>query len=310
MDTLHKSDKWTKDYFHITKSLGSIQPMFQKNFHWPLMLDFQTTDWGLKSILQFSPYMLTDTVIDDPDFIPALKHARDFAQNAHPGLRFEVGMGSTIIRARGLASIITIEGINDLEEVRISKTNYDHDRSIHTDDLGTFVNKKRLTYGAYKQTLESEKHVSGLKHQANTLMEQCKVLTDQIVEAKIELDKRFARLDELDTLLSYDYPTMALDDVRPEPVVYFIREAVHTGLVKVGKTNNLHNRLPGLGETKGPVRFDYQIVHVIYTRHNDALERQLHRRFADKRRHGEWFALTPEDIAAIQGDYGTRWERT
>lgn len=261
--------------------------------------------------MEFSPEELTDDEIDSPEFIPALKHARDFALSAHPGLHYDCGTGCQIKRASGLPHILTVESNNDFNEVRVYDTHYDFDGSSSTKKVGVFVNEVTLKHGGiYRYSLEGEKDISGLKHQANTLMEQCKVLTDQIVEAKIELDKRFARLDELDTLLSYDYPTMALDDVRPEPVVYFIREAVHTGLVKIGKTNNLHNRLPGLGETKGPVRFDYQIVHVIYTRHNDALERQLHRRFADKRRHGEWFALTPEDIAAIQGDYGTRWERT
>lgn len=304
---------WTRN-IQVSHSWCGIQPQFHQDFAQPALLTFRQTVGGLKCVLELLPETLTDEVIDDPRLIPALKQARNVALEAHPGLYYNFvadGVYPPVKHVSGAPSVITFRGEDDFGKIRVHATHYGYDGSTKTESMGTFVNAEYATHdGSYRRAKLEGQRVEELQQQAVDLSEHIGRLAQHIQDAEQELSEKMGRLNELDTLLSCDYPTMALDDVRPEPVVYFIREAVHTGLVKVGKTNNLHNRLPGLGETKGPVRFDYQIVHVIYTRHNDALERQLHRRFADKRRHGEWFALTPEDIAAIQGDYGTRWERT
>ncbi len=74
-------------------------------------------------------------------------------------------------------------------------------------------------------------------------------------------------------------------------VVYILK--ADNGLYKIGKTSNPDERLPRLA-----IQLPYPIVVVrqILTDDMDALESELHRRFADKRAHGEWFRLTQADL--------------
>lgn len=47
--------------------------------------------------------------------------------------------------------------------------------------------------------------------------------------------------------------------------------------------------------------YPIEIVHEIRTAKPEDLERSLHEQFAHKRRNGEWFALSPDDIEYIKG---------
>lgn len=66
---------------------------------------------------------------------------------------------------------------------------------------------------------------------------------------------------------------------------------------KIGCTTNLTKRLRALG-IKSP--FPLTIVALLQTENIYALERELHYRFAAKRRRGEWFDLSDEDIVTLQ----------
>ncbi|MEL6612221.1 MAG: GIY-YIG nuclease family protein [Bacteroidota bacterium] len=69
-----------------------------------------------------------------------------------------------------------------------------------------------------------------------------------------------------------------------------------SGLYKIGRTINLTKRVTHLA-VKLPVRIE--LVHSIPSSDYVWAEETLHERFADKRDHGEWFALREGDVHAI-----------
>lgn len=81
--------------------------------------------------------------------------------------------------------------------------------------------------------------------------------------------------------------------------VYILRST--TGHYKIGRTKDPENRLR-IFDVKLPFRVDFTLL-ISSDRHRK-LEQELHRRFADKRLDGEWFALTPEDIEALHQEFG------
>lgn len=66
---------------------------------------------------------------------------------------------------------------------------------------------------------------------------------------------------------------------------------------KIGKSISPVARTQQLGGTKLP--YDITLLVTIETPDMDRLERELHRRFADRQMQGEWFRLTPDDIAYV-----------
>ena len=79
--------------------------------------------------------------------------------------------------------------------------------------------------------------------------------------------------------------------------VYVIQDADVTGWYKIGKTTKPSERIAHF-DTMLP--FEVRLVHIISSKNCDAVEAVLHRRFADKRQRGEWFALEGADIAWIK----------
>jgi hypothetical protein len=82
--------------------------------------------------------------------------------------------------------------------------------------------------------------------------------------------------------------------------VYILRS--ETGHYKIGRTTNPEDRLTTFS-VKLPFRVNYELV--ISSDHHRQFEIELHKRFADKRIDGEWFALTTEDIEALRQEYGS-----
>jgi len=77
--------------------------------------------------------------------------------------------------------------------------------------------------------------------------------------------------------------------------VYLIRS--ESGHYKIGRTVNPEDRIQTFS-VKLPFRVEYE--HLIKCEDQVALERALHTRFSDKRVEGEWFDLSPEDVAYIK----------
>lgn len=80
--------------------------------------------------------------------------------------------------------------------------------------------------------------------------------------------------------------------------VYFI-EAKETGLIKIGLANCARARLKQL-QTLSPVPL--VLLGVVETDKFGALEKDLHRRFAEHRAHGEWFHACEPIRAYIAAD--------
>lgn len=82
----------------------------------------------------------------------------------------------------------------------------------------------------------------------------------------------------------------------PAGYVYVIQDVEFSGLYKIGRTssparrlNEIRNNLPG----------ESDVVAIIDTQDAPALEWQLHQRYADGRKRGEWFELSDGQVREI-----------
>ncbi|HEU6449197.1 MAG TPA: GIY-YIG nuclease family protein [Verrucomicrobiae bacterium] len=76
--------------------------------------------------------------------------------------------------------------------------------------------------------------------------------------------------------------------------VYFLGSQLGT---KIGCAADARSRVRSLD---GMLPFETEILHIITTDDRYGLEQAFHFYFSDKHIRGEWFSLTPEDIAFIK----------
>jgi hypothetical protein len=104
---------------------------------------------------------------------------------------------------------------------------------------------------------------------------------------------RFQRMMEELTPSAPEPAPAAIEPATPARWVYFIRCDI-TGLVKIGTSFDPATRLRTLQcGSPTPLRIERQVVGYLLT------EAALHERFAAQRRHGEWFSIGADEVAAV-----------
>lgn len=82
--------------------------------------------------------------------------------------------------------------------------------------------------------------------------------------------------------------------------VYFL--TADNGFTKIGRTKNLDERIHHF-TTKLPYELEETLI--LKTPNSFRLESTLHKRFESKRKRGEWFLLTDDDIELVKKEYRT-----
>ena len=82
----------------------------------------------------------------------------------------------------------------------------------------------------------------------------------------------------------------------PAGYVYVIQDLEYSKLYKIGRTNNPGRRLK---EIRATLPGQSAIVAILKTEDAATLEWQLHQRYADNRKNGEWFALDGAQVREI-----------
>ena len=89
-----------------------------------------------------------------------------------------------------------------------------------------------------------------------------------------------------------DYPRKE----RPAGYVYVIQDTEFSKFYKIGLTNLPSQRI---GDIRQILPGASEIVAIIESNDAPALESQLHRRYAESRKRGEWFALSDSQVREI-----------
>ena len=110
-------------------------------------------------------------------------------------------------------------------------------------------------------------------------------------------------IDRLKKAVSYVKPKPA---EKPKPkreketgYVYLLY--ADNGLIKIGKTKSLQQRLDHF---TAKLPYELRLVGTIKSERYGEIEAELHRLFHDKRKRGEWFDLSEEDLESIKEAYG------
>lgn len=115
----------------------------------------------------------------------------------------------------------------------------------------------------------------------------------RLVQALATLSARDGWADLADLLPSSDHMPTTVSGGREDGSVYLLRSVAH---YKIGRSDQLERRIK---EIRVALPEAATLIHSIRSDDPPGIEAYWHRRFADRRANGEWFALTPEDVRAF-----------
>lgn len=111
-------------------------------------------------------------------------------------------------------------------------------------------------------------------------------------EKRIKLTREYCKENNIRDVLQY-FPTVEKSQSSTLGTVYLYKAR---NFYKIGRTNNSDRRDR---EIKLQLPFEAKLVHRIETDDPVGIEKYWHNRFAAKRKNGEWFCLSDDDIAAF-----------
>ena len=156
-------------------------------------------------------------------------------------------------------------------------------------------NQQNKIFNSKKSSVKKNDYVdlSGLRP------EEQNIINDIIFIIKEMLNED--KTKNMMVVLNYFYHCMLMDESNDENVVYFIRNE-YTGLLKIGKTNNLSRRITEIERCFNFLGFDTQklvieaISYCPFGINNGKVETFYHNLFKEKRKNGEWFDVSYEEL--------------
>lgn len=120
------------------------------------------------------------------------------------------------------------------------------------------------------------------------------------IDMMVELEEKLSRKERI--ALDDEEKMRMFRAVRCATNIYFI-SAPSQGLIKIGKANNVHNRLITL-RSGSPAELNL----LASVRFFPVMEKFLHKQLAAHKSHGEWFKATDEVLNVVEAalDHGSR----
>lgn len=115
----------------------------------------------------------------------------------------------------------------------------------------------------------------------------------RLIEALLALSARDGWTDLATILPAPEHNAAMANRAKEDGSVYLLRSGAH---YKIGRSDQLERRVK---EIRVALPEAVTLIHSIRTDDAPGIEAYWHRRFADRRANGEWFALTPEDVRAF-----------
>jgi hypothetical protein len=204
-----------------------------------------------------------------------------------------------LLYAVDLTMVVTGKNQNDAGHV-IRNLGEENFQSVN------FIKRQISSHGGYKTKLVSFEHAIELimvlpGKMAKQVRKQMKDIIVRYLDGDTSMCSEIQANREMGKVNSYArFASKAVNNVKTEipqaGYVYATKSQAFPGLIKIGKTINVSNRLSQLNTSCAPA--PHVIVAVAPSFDEDRDEKTAHAFFATSRRQGEFFELTDEEVKA------------
>jgi len=170
----------------------------------------------------------------------------------------------------------------------------------------TFKSRRRIRYFFHIDTITYGRDGSDEEFERLALYESQSgdLITRAELNAIIKAVSPFYEAVKDEAIIAFNsrpptsYPAPPQELCRPKTQAGFVYLLKAGPYYKIGVSTNVDKRIEQLA-TLPP--FDIELVHTTYDTDMYALEKDLHNLYADKRKNGEWFELTDNDVEYVKG---------